>query len=292
MSSAQGHPLAASLQEYGRGVIGGLIFSLPLIFTMEVWWAGFSASPGRLLLGLAGTFLLLLAYNEVAGIREDHGPLEVVIDSIEELGLGLLLAFLTLLLLDRINFSMPLRELTGKVVVEGLIIAIGVSIGTAQLGGASGANQGDAASTRAGRPSGGRTDRPRKRHGAVNIVVLSLCGAVVIASSIAPTDEVMILGQEMSPVRLLWTMVLSLGLAALTLFFSEFIGSHDLTAPEQRSVLFECVIAYAVALACSASILWFFGRFGGDSSGVVVGQVVVLALPATVGAAAGRLLLQ
>jgi putative integral membrane protein (TIGR02587 family) len=270
-------------------VIGGLLFSLPLIFTMEVWWAGFSASPGRLLLGLAGTFLLLLAYNDVAGIREDHGPLEVVIDSVEELGLGLLLAFLMLLLLDRIHISMPVREMAGRVVVEGLIIAIGVSIGTAQLGARSGDDE-DARGADDVSSSGGGAGW--KRHGAVNVVVLSLCGAVVIASSIAPTDEVMILGQEMSPVRLLVTMALSLGLAALTLFFSEFIGSHHLGAAEERSVLFECVIAYAVALVSSASILWFFGRFDGDSSAVITGQIVVLGLPATVGAAAGRLLLQ
>lgn len=34
-------PLVASLQEYARGIAGGLIFSLPLLYTMEVWWAGF-----------------------------------------------------------------------------------------------------------------------------------------------------------------------------------------------------------------------------------------------------------
>jgi hypothetical protein len=66
-------PVSRSLQEYGRAAIGGLIFSLPLLFTMEVWWAGFSASPERLMLGLAGTFLLLIAYNAVSGLRDYLG---------------------------------------------------------------------------------------------------------------------------------------------------------------------------------------------------------------------------
>ncbi|MDQ3135846.1 MAG: TIGR02587 family membrane protein, partial [Acidobacteriota bacterium] len=33
-------PIKKSLQEYARGVAGGLLFSLPLLYTMEVWWMG------------------------------------------------------------------------------------------------------------------------------------------------------------------------------------------------------------------------------------------------------------
>jgi len=52
--------VSQSLREYARGVAGGLLFSLPLLYTMEVWWAGFVAHPWRLALYVAGTFLLLL----------------------------------------------------------------------------------------------------------------------------------------------------------------------------------------------------------------------------------------
>jgi hypothetical protein len=41
-------PVHKSLQEYARGIAGGLLFSLPLIYTMEVWWAGFTSHPMRL----------------------------------------------------------------------------------------------------------------------------------------------------------------------------------------------------------------------------------------------------
>ena len=33
--------IAESLNEYGRRIAGGLMFSLPLIYTMEIWWVGF-----------------------------------------------------------------------------------------------------------------------------------------------------------------------------------------------------------------------------------------------------------
>ncbi|HEX7830691.1 MAG TPA: DUF2391 family protein [Thermoanaerobaculia bacterium] len=47
-----------------------------------------------------------------------------------------------------------------------------------------------------------------------------------------------------------------------------------------------------MALAASALILWFFGRFDGQALDVIVAEIVVLGLPATLGASAGRLLMQ
>src|SRR5919112_536047 len=99
-------PVSKSLQEYARGIAGGLLFSLPLLYTMEVWWAGFSAHPTRLIFYVLGTFSLLLGYNFYAGLRHDANWTEVVIDSVEEMGLGLLLSATALLILGRINFEM------------------------------------------------------------------------------------------------------------------------------------------------------------------------------------------
>ena len=99
--------ITESLQEYGRGVAGGLMFSLPLLYTMEVWWAGFNTHPYRLLAYVLTTFLLLLGYNRYAGLRRDRNMTEVAIDSVEEMGIGLFLAALVLFLFGRITFEMP-----------------------------------------------------------------------------------------------------------------------------------------------------------------------------------------
>jgi putative integral membrane protein (TIGR02587 family) len=107
-------PIAESLQEYGRGVAGGFLFSLPLLYTMEVWWSGFVLHPGRLVVGVAATFILLLGYNRYAGLRSGASFAEVVIDSVEELGLGLLLATSMLWLLGRITSDMRVEEIMGK----------------------------------------------------------------------------------------------------------------------------------------------------------------------------------
>src|SRR5687768_18331824 len=85
-------PVSKSVKEYARGLAGGLLFSLPLLYTMEMWQTGFSVGPIRLLIGLGATLAVLMAYNFYAGIRRDTTFAEIVIDSVEELGLALLLS--------------------------------------------------------------------------------------------------------------------------------------------------------------------------------------------------------
>src|SRR5688572_21035236 len=99
-----------SLMEYARGVAGGLLFSLPLLYTMEVWWAGFTSHPWRLAAYVAATFVLLLGYNYYAGLRKDSGFLEVVIDSVEEMGIGIAVAAVVLFLLGRVRLDTPPSE--------------------------------------------------------------------------------------------------------------------------------------------------------------------------------------
>ncbi|MFP5284800.1 MAG: DUF2391 family protein [Thermoanaerobaculia bacterium] len=61
--------LDRTLREYARGITGRLLFSLPLLYTLEVWWAGFIARPLRLLAYLFAGFLLLFGYNRYTGLR-------------------------------------------------------------------------------------------------------------------------------------------------------------------------------------------------------------------------------
>src|SRR5829696_175790 len=124
---------AQSLREYARGIAGGLLFSLPLLYTMEVWWAGFVARPLNLLVYFAVGFFLLFGYNRYAGLREDASWLDVAFEAVEEMGLGLLLATLLLWLLGQIDSTRTLAEVVGKVVVEAVVIAIGISVGASQL---------------------------------------------------------------------------------------------------------------------------------------------------------------
>jgi putative integral membrane protein (TIGR02587 family) len=295
--------VAESFQEYGRGVAGGLMFSLPLLYTMEVWWAGFNAHPWRLAAYVSATFLLLLGYNRFAGLRHDAGITEVAIDSIEEMGIGFIISAVALYLLGRITLEMPLNEIAGQVVIEAMTVAIGVSVGTAQLGGAGGEDSGEGGRAgegaagqskrggRAGRTGGGRNGEPDLHFGGQ--MLLAFCGATLFAANVAPTEEIVVIAVEISWVRLVALAFVSLLVGALILHYSEFRGAREFVRTEGfGAVVAGSVATYAVALVSSGLILWFFGRFDGVTLYTSLAQTVVLGVAATLGASAGRLLLQ
>lgn len=265
-----------SLQEYGRGLLGGLLFSLPLLYTMEIWGRGLIFTPTRLLAGLAATYGLLLLYNRYAGLRADAHRAEVWIDSVEELGLGLALAAGLLALLGRLGGGGPAL---GLIVLAAMAVAIGVSVGTAQLGTAEATSQGQQGDERLGPTLG-------------SDLSLSLCGAVLLALNIAPTDEIVVLAADASRAQLLGLAVLSLALCSLALFFSGFRRSRFRRRDGLGHLLRGLLDTYAVALLASAFLLWFFGRFDGVTPAVAAARLLVLGLPTALGASAGRLLLR
>jgi putative integral membrane protein (TIGR02587 family) len=273
-----------SLQEYGRGIAGGLLFSLPLLYTMEMWWFGFIIEPDRLIVYVVVTFVLLLAYNRFAGLHEDATWAEVAIDSVEEMGIGLVLSIAILTILGRVTLDMPASEVLGKTVIEGMTAAIGVSVGTAQLGGGNG-NQQDTT------PNPEMDPRPGTFH---QQLVIAFIGAVLVGGNIAPTEEILMLGVEVSHWNLAALIALSLSVNAVILFYSDFAGSarhipEDIT---HRWIFGKTLASYVVALFAAAMILWFFGRFEGVSLMTALSQTIVLGLVTTFGASAGRLLLQ
>ena len=84
--------------------------------------------------------------------------------------------------------------------------------------------------------------------------------------------------------------VLSLLLALVTLFFSDFRVTIDGDRDAIR-MLTHGVTVYLVALLVAYLFLWFFGTTRGITFHVIVGQIIVLGVPAILGASAGRLLL-
>ncbi len=284
-----------SLEEYGRGIAGGLLFSLPMLYTMEVWWRGFTVDPSVLVIYLVVTFVLLLGYNRYSGMRRDARFVEVIIDSVEEMGLGLVIAAGVLFLMGRITREMPFSEILGKIVVEAMTVAIGVSVGTAQLGGGQG-DTGARPSSHSDRPTSGEAgNKPVEppRPNSWEQLVLGFCGAVLIASNIAPTEEIVELGIEIAPTKLVGIVALSLTVCALVLFYSGFVGSdRHVRRGEIVWTGYGIVTTYAVSLVASALMLWFFGQLAGAGLQVIVAETVVLAFPASLGASAGRLLIQ
>jgi len=286
-----------STREYTRGIAGGLLFSLPLLYTREIWEMGLTAEPGRLLVGLGVGFLLLLGYNRYAGLRCDAGFAEVVIDSVEELGLGLVLAATLLWLLGSIDAGTSMPELMSKVVIEGLAVAIGVSVGTAQLGGETpgvvGDDDGDTDDSAVEQQPADAAEPERGPVWFAAQLTLATCGAVLVAANIAPTEEIEDIARALSVGQQLGLTGLTVAIGALVLYSSDFRGSRDHVLFHARTdVLFGALATYLISMLASAALLWFFGRFDANGLAFCLAETIVLGLPTAIGASAGRLLLQ
>lgn len=280
MQFSHSRTVGESLREYGRGIAGGLMFSIPLLYTMEMWWSGFSLHPWRIVAFAGVTFLLLLLYNRYAGLRRDASLAEVAIDSVEEMGIGLVLSFGVLWLLGRIGWDSAPGEMLGKVVMEAMTVAIGVSVGTAQLGAP---DEGDA----------GSSDDGGTEHSFLPQLAIALCGGVLFAANVAPTDEVTVIATQSEPLRLLAMVGFSLAICTLVFHFADFRASAKYLARGSWLLTLRGIVSsYAIALLASAALLWFFGRFDGQPFFHCFSLIIVLALPTTLGTSAGRLLLQ
>ena len=278
---AKTRPVAKSLQEYARGVGGGLLFSLPLFYTMEMWAIGLGASPLRLAAVVGGTFALLVAYNRFAGIHGDHRALDDLLESVEEMGLGLLVAAGLLALLGRFPDTPFSSDALGILTLEGMTAAIGVSVGTAQLGQSPDKEEGE---------SDDEADDETEPRSLGGEITVALCGAVLVASNVAPTEEVLLLGTEAGLGRLAGIVALSVVVGGGLLYFSAFRGAKRIGASSVGPVR-GTVVTYAVALVASAAMLWVFGQIQAAGVAASLGPLVVLSFPAMLGASAGRLLL-
>lgn len=285
-----------TLMEYGRGIAGGLIFSLPLIYTVEMWTTGFTAQPYSLIIYILITFMLLLGYNNYSGTRNEGTFKDLCHESIEEIGLAFVTSFIFLLLISQINFGMSLMEIIGKVVIESMVVAIGISVGTAELGQGNEENEegpkenGDSSEHAKG-DSGEGEKEDEEGNSLTSLIVLSVCGAVLFASSVAPTEEILIIAVSNGPIHLIFMLAAALLLSVVITFFSDFIGSRkgDIGFSDMA---FHTIVGFLAAIMSSFLLLWFFGRIDGYGHEIIIAQVIILTVPGIIGASAGRLLIK
>ncbi|NJM85787.1 MAG: TIGR02587 family membrane protein [Leptolyngbyaceae cyanobacterium SL_1_1] len=275
-----------------RGAAGSFLFGIPLLYTVEVWSIGSAAQSPLLLAVLGTTFIVVLLLTEIEGFRRTltlH-PIEAILESIEALGIGLVCAAIALVLLRRVTLETPLSEALGKLIFEGVPFSIGVALARSIL-------SRDRLENRTRRT----INRPRLlaapslsslRDTLVDFDA-TLIGAILIAFSIAPTEEIPILAADIPPLWLLWLMAASLLFSYGIVFASGFSDRSD---RRQRGLLIspttETLVAYLVALLASITMLVFFQQLTlQDPWQEWLGDTIVLALPAAIGGAAGRILI-
>ena len=279
--------ISASLKEYARGVAGGLLFSLPLFYTQEIWEAGLSLPPERLLIYLLVTFVLLLGYNRHAGLHASAKWNEIITDSVEEIGLGLFLSLAMLQALGQLNWQdhSP-HDNFSKVIMLTMPVAIGISIGTAQL-------QADEDEKKRNQIDADGSASRYNETGFSSRFVLAVCGSVVVAGNMAPTEEIREIAVHSTLGSLLTIVLISWIIGIIVLFFSDFKGSHrSPPAGLILTALRHTMTAYLASILASVLMLWFFGQLTDAGLITDIALVIVLGFPAMLGASAGRLLIK
>jgi putative integral membrane protein (TIGR02587 family) len=279
---------AGELVSLVRAASGGLLFGIPLLYTVEMVWTGQHTSPGQALVVLTMSVALLTVLNRTAGFRShaDTTFRDAAMDAIEGVALAIVLVLAVFALLGVHDSSTSATVILGTTVYEVLAVCIGIGVATHLLhddgdGGANGERDSSAAAPAS---ESAPLDATLAELGA------SFVGAVFIALSIAPTDEVELISASRGPWSLLAIMAASLVIAYAIVFVAGFTGqAKRRTSPGLlQHPMIETVAAYVVALVASGGMLWLFQR--ADAPGhVTLAHVIVLGLPAAIGGAAGRL---
>lgn len=209
----------------------------------------------------------------------------ILVDSVEELGLGFLLAFAMLLMLRRVELgSMSTIEIMGKVIIEAMVMSIGVSVGTAQLG------VKDTIDSQEGQKQA-ELEKERQS-GLLSLVVLGICGSILVGGNVAPTEEILVIGLEATPGHILATALVSILMCMLILYYANSEDSDKKpSSPNFYKIIGYTSICYLIALGTSALLLWFFGRLDGVSFWSGFSQCIALGVLSALGASAGRLLI-
>lgn len=270
-------------QDLLRAVGGGLLVGLPLLFTMEMWFHSFLLPSWKIVVLLAVTFVVVIGYSAVSGFRRERTWTELLVDSLETMGIAVIVSTVALLLLGRIGPDVGLRDAIGKVALEAIPVAIGVSLAGSQMAAPGDDGDGDEQGSVAGDGAG---------VGPFGRLMVAAGGALLFALNVAPTEEPMLLGVEAPWWLLVFVVAATLAMTLAIVFYADFRGGRAAVQPDGplSGALPETVAAYAVSLLVSLLLLWAFGRTDGASLAAIAGMTVMLAVLASFGAAAGRLL--
>jgi putative integral membrane protein (TIGR02587 family) len=260
-----------------RAFAGAIIFGLPLLMTMEMWFLGISLHPARLLVFLGVNFLILVGLSRFGGFERTDTMGEDVMDALAACGVGIIGAAAILWLLAIVDPSMPLDEIAGKIVIQSVPMSFGAMIARKQLSGG-GAEPADEEAALRGAGYGGQ-------------LFLMTAGALFLSFNVAPTEEMILIAYMMSTWHLLALVLVSLLLLHLFVYRVGFAGQeeHPEGAGPVRTFFAYSIPGYGIALAVGLYVLWTFGRVDDTAIDQVAATMAVIAFPGALGAAIARL---
>ena len=263
--------------QYGIGFLracaGALIFSFPLVMTVEMWSIGFHIAPVRLLLFILLGMGVLVGLSYYSGLRQGGTWTDAMFEGLTAYAAGFVVSGLAMVLLGVLTSDYGWRGAVGMVALQAVPAGVGAAVARRQLGATDDGNEDE------------------DKAGYLGQLFLMGAGAVFLAFNVAPTEEMLLITYALGPVQAMALM------AASALLLHGLVYTVGFAGQEQQAdgtgfwtaFLTHTVTGYALALALSAYVLWTFGRTDGASLLLVASMAVVLAFPASLGAGIARL---
>lgn len=168
-------------------------------------------------------------------------------------------------------------EMMGKIGVQMVPAGIGAVVGAGQF---------------APEDAAGTGER-RTRAGYATNLYFMFAGALYLGITVAPTEEMILIAHKMTYAHAVGLALASILITHVLVYAIDFRRRHVVpaTTPQWSLFLRFSLVGYAIALAVSAYVLWTFGRLDDTGLGPLLVVLIVLGFPASIGAAAARLIL-
>ena len=220
-----------------RAFGGAIIFGLPLLMTMEMWFLGFYIERERLILFLIFNFLMLVGLSRFGGFEQTSSTFDDVLDAFAAFGVGVISSAVVLAIFGILTPDMPWSEIVGKIAVQSAPASFGAIIARKQLSGGNGQNEEE-------------EDEALEQASYGGELFLMAAGAMIL------------IGFKMSPWHGMALVLFSILLLHAFVYGVGFAGQEQ--PPEGsdfRGRFFYYTIAgYGVAVVVSLYVLWTFGR--------------------------------
>lgn len=239
---------------------GSILFILPMLMTMEMWWLGFSMDPLRLALMLIVSIPLLTGLAYYSGFMKRLTVQGAIVDAMVAIAVGAVTAGFLLAILAIVRVEQSLQEVVGKITVQAIPGAIGAVLASSQMG------------KDVEEKCQGHDGDTGKKRGYFGEVFLMVAGALFFAFSIAPTEEMVVIAHGMSAWHTMILIVASIGIMHAFVYSVDFRGQEARLGGRSWWSVFSrfTIVGYAIALGVSFYCLWSFGRNDGDDSFMVL----------------------
>ena len=267
--------LGKQIKDTGRALGGALIFSLPILMTQEMWYAGFRLAPEKLLLLFLLGIPLLAKLSHHVGFERTVSWRDDFLDAMFACGIAAITSAVVLIAFGLITLEMSAGEIAGKIAVQTVPAAIGALLARTQLGAET-----DSEKIKRDETYGGE-------------LFLMAVGALFLGFNVAPTEEVVLISFRMTMWHGIVLVVLSVAVMHAFVFAVGFQGGTELSpdTPWWSALLRFTLPGYVLSLLISLYVLWTFGRTDEASFQHIIMMMIVLGFPSSAGAASARLIL-